>query len=103
MSSALQPPDRMTVAEFVACDAPGATRWQLVDGEAIAMVPTSQTHGTLQLELGGLIGNHLATEGIRCTVIAAPGIIPRVRANENFRIPDLTVTCNRYDANGPNQ
>jgi Uma2 family endonuclease len=97
MSSALKPPDRMTVAEFLAWDAPGATRWQLVDGEAIAMAPTSRTHGTLQLELGGLIRNHLAAEGTRCTVIAAPGIIPRVRANENFRIPDLTVTCTRYE------
>ena len=32
-----------------------------------------------------------------CTVIAAPGIVPRVRANENFRIPDLAVTCTRYE------
>ena len=28
----------------------------------------------------------------------APGIIPRVGANENFRIPDLAVTCTRYEA-----
>jgi Uma2 family endonuclease len=26
-------------------------------------------------------------------VIGAPGVIPRVRANENYRIPDLAVTC----------
>jgi Uma2 family endonuclease len=30
-------------------------------------------------------------------VIAAPGIIPRVRASENFRIPHLAVTCTRYE------
>jgi Uma2 family endonuclease len=30
-------------------------------------------------------------------VIAAPGIIPRVRADENFRIPDLAVPCTRYE------
>jgi Uma2 family endonuclease len=87
----------MTVAEFLAWDAPGETRWQLIDGEPIAMVPTSRTHGTLQLELGGLIGNHLVDAGSPCTVIAAPGIVPRVRANENFRIPDLAVTCTRYE------
>jgi Uma2 family endonuclease len=97
MSTVLMPPDPMTVAEFLAWDAPGETRWQLIDGEPIAMPRTSRTHGTLQLELGSLIGNHLADAGNRCTVIAAPGIIPRVRASENFRIPDLAVTCTPYE------
>jgi Uma2 family endonuclease len=87
----------MTVAEFLAWDAPGVGRWQLVDGEPVAMAPASRTHGTLQLELGRLIGNHLAASGGPCTVIAAPGIVPRIRANENFRIPDLAVTCTRYE------
>jgi Uma2 family endonuclease len=87
----------MNVAEFLAWDAPGPDRWQLVDGEPVAMAPTSRTHGTLRLELGGLIGNHLVASGAPCTVIAAPGIIPRVRANENFRIPDLAVTCTPYE------
>lgn len=98
MSSALKPPDRMTVAEFLAWEAPGEARWQLVDGEPFAMAPTSRTHGTLQLELGSLIRNHLRDARSPCTVIAAPGIVPRVRANENFRIPDLAVTCTRYEA-----
>lgn len=97
MSSALKPPDPMTVPEFLAWDAPGGTRWQLVDGEPIAMAPASRTQGALQLELGGLIRNHLADAGSPCTVVAAPGIVPRVRTNENFRIPDLAVTCTRYD------
>jgi Uma2 family endonuclease len=63
----------MTVPEFLAWDAPGETRWQLVDGEPSATGPTSRTHGALQLELGSLIGNHLADAGDRCTVIATPG------------------------------
>jgi Uma2 family endonuclease len=92
MSSAQKPPGQMAVAEFLACDAPGETRWELVDGEPIAMAPASRTHGTLQLELGRLVGNHLADAGNRCTIVAAPGIVPRVRAGENFRIPDLAVT-----------
>ena len=28
-----------------------------------------------------------------CEVLANPGVIPRVRARDNFRIPDLGVTC----------
>jgi Uma2 family endonuclease len=87
----------MTVTEFLAWDAPGSGSWQLVDGEPVAMAPASRTHGALQLELGRLIGNHLVASGSPCTVIAAPGIIPRVRASENFRIPELAVTCTQYE------
>ena len=97
MSSVLKPPAGMTVAEFLAWDAPGPDRWQLVDGEPVAMAPASRTHGTLQGEFGRLIGNHLTAPGNNCTLVTAPGIVPRVRTNENFRIPDLAVTCTRYD------
>lgn len=86
MSPALKPPDRMTVTEFLAWDAPGETRWQLFDGEPGAMAPGSRTHGTLQLELGGLIRNHLVDARSPCTAITEPGIVPRVRASENFRV-----------------
>jgi Uma2 family endonuclease len=87
----------MTVAEFLAWNAPGHGRWQLVDGEPVAMAPASRTHGALQNELGGVIRNHLAASGSACTVIAAPGIVPQVRAEDNFRIPDLAVTCTAYE------
>ena len=87
----------MTVAEFLAWDAPGDGLWQLVDGEPLAMAPASRSHGTLQLELGSVIRNHLLASGSTCTAVAAPGIVPRIRANENFRIPDLAVTCTRYE------
>lgn len=87
----------MTTAEFRGWDAPGPGRWQLIDGEPIAMAPTSRTHGALQSELGRLIGNHLAAPGNPCTMVTAPGIVPRVRSEQNFRIPDLAVTCTRYD------
>lgn len=98
MSSALKPPATMTTAEFLAWDAPGGSRWQLVDGEPVAMAPASRTHGALQGELGSLIRNHLVDSGSPCTLVTAPGIVPRVRANVNFRIPELAVTCTRYEA-----
>ena len=89
-----EPPARMTVAEFIAWH-PGKDdgRWQLVDGEPVLMAPTDETHGAIQNELGRLLANHLIERGSACRVITAPGIVPRVRANENFRIPDLGVTC----------
>jgi Uma2 family endonuclease len=97
MSLARQPPAMMSVVEFLAWDAPGAGRWQLVDGEPVAMAPASRTHGALQLELGALIRNHLVASGSSCTAITEPGIVPRIRASENFRIPELAVTCTRYE------
>jgi hypothetical protein len=30
-------------------------------------------------------------------VATTPGSVPRVRAKENFRIPDLAVACTRYE------
>lgn len=87
-------PARMTVAEFIAWH-PGKNdgRWQLVDGEPVLMAPASETHGAIQGELARLLGNHLVERGSPCRVIVTPGVVPRVRANENFRIPDLGVTC----------
>jgi Uma2 family endonuclease len=97
MSSVLKPSDPMSVAEFLTWEAPADRHWQLVDGEPIAMAPASRTHDSLQHELGRLIGNHLVDTGSPCTVVTAPGIVPQVRSSDNFRIPDLAVTCTRYD------
>ncbi len=97
MSVALNIPVPMTVAEFLAWNSPTGGAWQLVDGEPIAMAPTSRSHGVLQGELGRQIGNHLEASGGRCSMVVAPGIVPRVRADENFRIPDLAVTCTPYE------
>lgn len=88
-----KPPAYMTVAEFLAWSPGDGRRWQLVDGEPVAMAPASQTHGAIQSELSRLLGNHLAERGSRCRVITTPGVVPRVGANENVRVPDLGVTC----------
>ena len=90
-----RPPSRMTVDEFLAWDSGDRTgqRWQLVDGEPVAMAPASDNHGMVQAELARLLGNHLVESGRPCRVGTEPGIIPRVGANENWRIPDVGVTC----------
>jgi Uma2 family endonuclease len=89
-------PVPMTVAEFLAWTPPTGQLWQLVDGEPQAMAPASRTHGAIQSELARLIGNALAERASPCTVITTPGVIPRVRSETNFRIPDLAVTCTAY-------
>jgi Uma2 family endonuclease len=96
MIAAAKIPMHMSVAEFLEWDPGDGALWQLVDGVPEAMAPAKRTHGAIQNELGRLIGNHLAERQSLCSVVTAPGIIPRVRANHNFRIPDLAVTCSPY-------
>jgi Uma2 family endonuclease len=96
MEAVLRIPPTMTVQEFLAWDAPSGQPWQLVDGEPQAMSPPSRTHNVIQGELGRLLGNHLLDRGKPCTVVPTSGVVPRVRADSNFRIPDLAVTCSSY-------
>jgi len=89
---------RMTVTEFLAWPAdPTGRLWQLIDGEPVAMAPASQTHGTIQAAVGAILFNHLRATGSHCRVITAPGIVPRVRADWNVRVPDLAVSCSPDD------
>ena len=98
MSALPKIPIRMTVAEFFAWNPPSAQLWQLVDGEPQAMGPANRTHGAIQNELGRLLANHFDERKSPCSVVAAPGVIPRVQSETNVRIPDLAVTCSGYDA-----
>lgn len=85
----------MSVAEFLDWSAAEhrGTKWQLIDGEPVAMAPASENRGMIQSELSRLLGNHLLERGMPCRVGTEPGIIPHVRSAENWRIPDLGVTC----------
>jgi Uma2 family endonuclease len=84
----------MTVADFI--DWPGdgtSTRYELVDGVLRAMAPGSDTHNTIVANLSGLIWQHLRQSRPQCRLVTGLGVQPRVRAEWNFRIPDLGVTC----------
>lgn len=97
MSAVLEhrPPSRMTLDEFLAWDSGewGDLRWQLIDGEPVAMAPGRHAHGSLQGEVARIIGNHLLAAGRPCHVVTGAGIVPKLRSNENFRVPDLAITC----------
>ena len=93
-----QPVAHMTVTEFLAWPAdPTGRTWHLIDGEPVAMAPASQTHGAIQSEVAALLRNHLHAQGGQCRVITAPGVVPRVRADWNLRVPDLAVACSPDD------
>jgi Uma2 family endonuclease len=85
---------RMTLDEFLYWDPedPTGVPWQLIDGEPVAMAPGSASHGEIQSELNRLLGNHLV-DRFPCRTVIEPGVVPRARANMNYRVPDLAVTC----------
>ena len=85
---------RMLLDEFLSWDPddPTGVPWQLIDGEPVAMAPGSAAHGEIQNELGRLLGNHLLGRE-PCRSVSEPGIVPRARADINYRVPDLAVTC----------
>jgi Uma2 family endonuclease len=89
----------LTVTDFLAWCPEDGQRWQLIDGEPVAMAPARFRHAAIQAEVARLIGNHLAEQRSPCVVLAAPGVVPQVRAAWNFRIPDLGVTCSPPAAN----
>ena len=86
----------MTAAEFLAWPGDGTGRkFQLVDGEVRATSPASAAHAVIQANLAAEIRRHLRDQKIRCRVGTEPGVLTRVRASANVRVPDIGVTCSR--------
>ena len=86
-------PPMMTVTDFL--DWPGdgkGTRYELVDGELRAMASGSDAHNTVITNIAALLFEHLRKTRPHCRVVTAPGVQPNLRAEWNFRIPDLGVT-----------
>ena len=100
MSQALRLPIPMTVDDFQIWEPPYGTkhlRWQLVDGQPVAMAPPSPDHGLIQSECVTLLNMHLRDRS-PCRVFTTPGVVPALQTTTNERLPDLAVTCsNRRD------
>ena len=89
-----KPPPSMTVADFLAWPGDGTGRkFQLVDGEVRAMSPAGAVHAMIQTNLAYELRRHMVDQKIRCRVGSEPGVLTRVRANINVRVPDVGVTC----------
>jgi len=95
MSQALRRP-LLTVDDFQDWEPPPGMedlRWELVDGEPVAMAPPGINHGAIQSMAAFLLTGHLRTHRPGCRVIITPGVIPALRSRFNERIPDLGVSC----------
>jgi Uma2 family endonuclease len=86
----------MDVADFLEWE--GADQpYELVEGEPRAMAPPGKRHRLIQTRLATLLTRHLDETGSACRAMFEPGVVPRVRAKVNLRIPDLGVTCEPDD------
>lgn len=94
-------PPPMTVEEFLRLPGDGTgTIYELVDGELRAQDAASDAHGTIQTRLAALLTNHIDAKRPGCRVVTTPGIQPRIRADWNYRVPELGVTCSPNRADG---
>ena len=84
-------PKRMTLAEFLEWDDGTDTRYELIDGQAVAMAPARDSHGTIVMNLGLAIGSRLTPP---CRVVGNAGITRPERA-DSFYVADLVVTCDQ--------
>lgn len=82
-------PRRMTLAEFLDWDDGTDTRYELIDGEVVAMAPPTPAHAAVVLNLGRCIGNQL---GPPCAAFAGAGVTRADRADVYLQ-PDVVVTC----------
>jgi Uma2 family endonuclease len=82
-------PRPWTLDEFLAFDDGTDTRYQLFDGQIVAMAPASDIHGALVMRLARRIGNALRPG---CEVIGEAGIVPPERGDSWYEA-DLAVTC----------
>lgn len=93
-NTAVKLPPMMTVADFLEWPGDGlGTRFELVDGELRAMAPGSDAHNTIIANVSLLIGNHVRRTRPDCRMVITPGVQPNLRADWNFRIPEIGVTC----------
>jgi Uma2 family endonuclease len=80
---------RWTVEEFLAWDDGTDRRYELVDGQIVAMAPPSEAHGTIVANLTIGIGRQLRAP---CRVVGEAGVVPTDR-DDTYHQADLLVTC----------
>lgn len=83
------PVPRMTVAEFVAWDDGTEVRHELVHGRPVAMAPPSGRHVVLTRNVARALDRQLEPP---CGAFIGGGVA-REEADDQFRLPDVFVTC----------
>ena len=92
MNAPVRPKVRMNVAEFLSwSEAQSRGRYELVDGEILAMSPERARHNLVKLEVAVALRAAIAAAKLPCTVFTDG--ITVVIDDQNTREPDATVQC----------
>ena len=79
----------LTLDEFLAWDDGTDQRYELIDGEIVAMAPPMAAHGTLAVNIAGELRNRLRAP---CRAFAEAGIV-RPERTDTFYQADLAISC----------
>jgi Uma2 family endonuclease len=82
----------MTVAEFLAYDDGTDTRYELIDGELVAMNPPAARHAIICHNIGRSLEGQLRPP---CRAIWSAAGVALSETERNWRQPDVLVTCVR--------
>ena len=85
---------RMTVAAFLDWDDGTHPRYEVVDGEPVAMAPASSAHGQLVLACGSRL---MAALQPPCRAVAEAGVRPDEH-DDQFYVADVAVICTPHRA-----
>jgi Uma2 family endonuclease len=92
MSAPVVPKVRMRVAEFLAwAGAQSRGRYELVDGEIVAMSPERARHNLVKFAAARALRDAVIKAGLSCTVFTDGVAV--VIDDENTREPDASVQC----------
>lgn len=79
----------MSLAAFLEWDDGSDARYELVDGQIVAMAPGSQVHAALAGALTVALGTRLKPP---CRVFGEGGVVPDA-ADDTVLVPDVLVSC----------
>jgi Uma2 family endonuclease len=92
MNMTVRPNAKMTVSEFLSWAASQQRgRYELVDGEIVAMAPERARHNLTKLAVARALGDAVAAAGLPCTVFT-DGVAVAIN-DDTAREPDASVQC----------
>jgi Uma2 family endonuclease len=91
-----QPPQKMTVEEYLVWELQQDVRYEYVNGEVFAMTSGTIPHNDLALNLYTALRPHLRPRGCRINV---SDVKVQVSPNSPYYYPDVIVSCDPRDIN----
>ena len=78
----------ITEEDYLQDELKSDTKHEFIKGEVYAMAGASEDHGSIAINIGSELSNHLKTSPCRTFVADM-----KVKVNENFYYPDVIVVC----------